>query len=163
MKPELTSLPALASFCLALVCGCNKEVPVQSQKARYAAAIREVFAQDNAASKKCKQAVKTNRLEALRAYVQALRQIDLRSCPADFQEAFLKHRYAWDEIIPYLEKYSGFAGDVLGLFEFGVAVIMDRSLTTEGDKEFVRIRKAIASAYFDVEKVGLKYEVQVEY
>jgi hypothetical protein len=49
---------------------------------------------------------------------------------------------------------------VLALFEFGSAVVKDLSTTTEGDREFERIRKEIDSSYFQVEKTALRYGVQ---
>ncbi len=149
---------------VAILAGCSRSTPTPStQPDRHAEAIKQAFDQDRIAGNKFKQDVKVDRLAAARAYVQALRGVDLRSCPHDFQEAFLKHRYAWDELVPHLEKYAGFSGDLLALLEFGSAVIAKRSLTTDGELEFERIRKGITSTYFEVEKTALRYGVQSQH
>lgn len=142
--------------------GCSAPKPSApvNQNDAYTAAIHKVFEKDHKAGNIFKSEVKSDRLAAARNYTLALRRIDLRSCPTDFQEAFLKHRYAWDELALLLEKYDGFTGDLLALFELGSAIANERSLTTEGDKEYDRVRRAIAASYFEVEKIALRYGVQ---
>lgn len=151
-----------APLAVSLGCGGSPAPSCTTHPDRYAVAIQEVFGQDKAAGEKCKADVKVERLAAVRAYSLALRRIDLRRCPPDFQEAFLKHRYAWEEVVPFLEKYEGFTGDLISLFELGSAIIDKYSLTTDKDREFDRIRKTITATYFEVEKIALRYGVQPE-
>jgi hypothetical protein len=145
------------------VSSCNTPSTPSTQLDRHATVIKAVFDLDRAAGERFKTDVKADRVAAARAYTQTLRGIDLRSCPADFQEAFLKHRYAWGELVPYLEKYSGFTGDLIVLFELGSAIVTRTSLTTEGDREFDRIRRGITQTYYEVEKVALRYGVQADH
>lgn len=118
---------------------------------------------DRAAGEKFKTDFKADRLAAAQAYSQSLRKIDLRSCPPDFQEAFLKYRYAREELVPFLEKYSGFTGDLIVLFELGSAIVTRKSLTTEWDQEFDRNRRGITQTYYEVGKVAPRYGVQAEH
>ena len=160
-----TLYPVLAVVLLVMSSGCGcgsgQPTPGQTQADRNTVAIREVFRQRAIAAEKYTAGMKNDRLAATQNYVHALRQIDLRPCPSDFQDVFLKHRYAWDEIPPFLEKYpESIVGDGLKLFEFSLAVVKHGSLTTEGEKEFERIRKSISSTNFEVEKTALRYGVQ---
>jgi hypothetical protein len=82
-----------------------------------------------------------------------MRQIDLRDCPDDFRDAYLKHVYAWSELVPLLQKYDGFRGGLRAFLE---------GLTGQfkGDVESDRIRKGIKDTFYEVERAALKYGVQ---
>lgn len=160
---EVFFLLAAVPLAMFIGCGGNQSANNKTQADQHAAAIREVLAQDKKAGEKCTEEVNGDRLAAVRTYCLTLRRIDLRRCPPDFQEAFLKHRYAWEEVIPFLEKYDGFTGDLISLFEIGSAIISNQSLTTDKDREFERIRKTISATYFEVERTALRYGVQVDH
>jgi hypothetical protein len=160
--PLLLAKAALLSLVILSSVGCkdSKTASQTKQEDHFPAAIREVLAKDQAASTRFRREEKDDRLDAVRRYCQALRRIDLRQCPNDFQEAFLKHIYAWEELVPLLEKFDGLTGDLMSLFEVGSSVVTKQSLTTEGDREFARVRQAISATYFEVEKAALRYGVQ---
>ncbi|MBA4192779.1 MAG: hypothetical protein C0467_32850 [Planctomycetaceae bacterium] len=155
----------LIGLAFAVSSGCKRDEPAttHTQTPDYATPIRAALNQDRSAGEKFREAAKTDKLAAVRDYLQALRQIDLRACPVDFQEAFLKHRYAWEELLPFMEKYDGYTGDLVAFFELGSAIINNQSTTTEGDREVARIRKAISASYFEVEKIALRYGVQAQH
>jgi hypothetical protein len=156
---------SLLCFAFAAALGCSRAAPTAppAQPDRHAEAIERALEQDRLAGDEFKRAVKANRLAATRDYLQAVAKIDLRPCPPDFQEAFLKHRYAWEELPSHLEKYAGLSGDLLSMMEFGEAVITKGSITTEGEREFERIRKGIRESYFHVERTALRYGVQARH
>lgn len=139
--------------------GCRGAVSATPAGDRYAAAITAVLAEDKAASDRCRAADDGEKPGAVRDYVKAVHEIDLRGCPPEFQEAFLRHAYAWDEVIPFLDKYDGLIGAAVTLFEYGSAVSAG-TLTTEKDRALERIRRGIALTYLDVERVALRHGVR---
>ncbi len=144
-------------------CGESRQSSTLAQTDKYATAIRKVLDEDKSAAERCTEAAKLDQLAAMREYAQTIRRIDLLSCPADFQEAFLKHKYAWQEVVPFLEKNDGFASALIDLFEVGAAIYRDQSLTTEGDREFNGIRKSINATFYEIERTALRYGVQIEH
>lgn len=45
--------------------------------------------------------------EDFKIHVEAMGAIDLRSCPEDFRQAFLNHKYAWADVSSLLSRYQG--------------------------------------------------------
>ena len=55
--------------------------------------------------------------ETIRNYADGLQKIDFSNCPADFTAAFEKHRQAWLQLIPAVEKYPDLRGEMHDLFD----------------------------------------------
>ena len=129
--------------------GCNDGAKQQ------ATAIKQVLAKDKQISDWMEAEVKkgTHAPTVVRMAVGRMRKIDLTRCPSGFQQAYLKHVYAWSEMPPLLEKYDG----VGGFFTSFLEGLTDRY---DGDKEAKRIQKSIRETFLDVETVSLKYGVQ---
>ncbi len=64
------------------------------------------------------QATETRSLAAaIREYVASIDSVDFGACPADFAEAFRAHRNAWEESIPFFERFPDLRGEMHELFE----------------------------------------------
>lgn len=126
-----------------------------SEKDRFAMAIKKVLELDNRIGNAGDNAIaKGGGLRSTsQAMVDEMRKIDLTKCPPDFQRAYMKHIYAWEQLPPYLSKYEGFSGGLYALFE-GLSGIHD------GNAEGGRLYGAIKETYHEVETIALAYGVQ---
>lgn len=82
--------PAVLELLADVTAGDAASRPIRPD--RHAKSIERAFEMDRLAIAKFRRGVKADRLAATREYVRGLRRVDHRSCPPDFQEAFLKHR-----------------------------------------------------------------------
>ena len=93
--------------------------------------------------------------ESMKALVNLFRTIDLQSCPADFQAAFLDYIHAYDATIPYYSKYEGFTGALVGAVEL-LTTMHDKS-SEEGSK----LIKEILDKRAVVENIANKYGAKI--
>ncbi len=93
-------------------------------------------------------------------YSANLESIDLRSCPADFQQAFLRYKLAIIEFGDYVAKRQGVGGKIRVIAEGAGAALKGespRTLTAEPDRLQGNIRKA----QFELESIAIRYGVQM--
>jgi hypothetical protein len=88
---------------------------VRQHGSRYAAAIEAVLERDREIAKK--RSSNPNTKDAVFEYLNAMDRIDLRSCPPEFQQAYLRHKDAWSEMYLFHEKYDGTAGGATAFLE----------------------------------------------
>lgn len=80
--------------------------------------IQKIIAADDSLGKVRNHACETISLaETIRNYADALQRLDFSTCPAAFTAAFKKHRQAWLDMIPLMEKYPDLRGEMHVLFE----------------------------------------------
>jgi hypothetical protein len=99
---------------------------------------------DHENSTRLKARLENEPKEALADYVAAMRMIDLRDCPADFQEAFLSNRQAWNEFAKMADKYDGVSG-------------LLRAWFNDVGKEERDIRRGISETWKQVELTAMKH------
>ena len=128
----------------------------QPQKEQHAASIREVLRLDKQYAGQADQDARRDRVLATRTLVRNMQNIDLLKCPTEFQDAYLKHCYAWADLVPLVEKYDGFSGSLMAFVE-------GLSGQYKGDIELARIRKNIADTVYEVERISLRYGVQAKH
>ena len=84
----------------------------------------------------------------------ALSETDLRACPPDFQDVFLRHRDAVGDYLELSLQYDGFTGTLAGVAE----------MVATGRDPGERFRAAdarIDELHLEMERVALRYGVQV--
>ena len=116
---------------------------------KYAAAIEEVLQKDRENSQRMQS--RHSDKAAVQEYVQAFDRIDLRACPPEFQQAFLKHKDAWSATLPIIEKYEGFSGGLLALLE-GMSKVEDSVKEVDG-----RIRET----WRECQLIALRHGVKI--
>jgi hypothetical protein len=163
MKP-LAWILYLGAVCL-LSIGCSKSVPTgkstpdsdraATDKERHATAISVVLAKDKQLGERAKDEIKkgSNASTVIQLCVDEMRKINLIQCPPEFQEAYLKHVYAWAELPSLVQRYEGISGTLLAFLEGAVGKY-------EGDAEAKRIQKGIRETFLAVETIALRYGVQ---
>ncbi|MCE9555424.1 MAG: hypothetical protein K8T91_18900 [Planctomycetes bacterium] len=125
---------------LMLAClGCGKSKP------NYAGAIEEVLKQDRINAATFNRDRKTNGdTIAVKRYAAAMESVDLRSCPESFQQAFLRHKFAWQKQAQLLEKYDNVLGTieaVLGLGTSDGVVAQQQEISKEIEKSWQECQK----------------------
>lgn len=93
-----------------------------------------------------------NPSEGLRAVVSAMEAIDLRKCPPDFQQAYLRHTQAWSDAISVADKYQGIWGGVTAFLE-GLGG------QNVPEQQFTRVQDRIKDTWTDVKAVALRHGV----
>jgi hypothetical protein len=54
---------------------------------------------------------------SIREYVAAIDGLDFSSCPESFTEAFRRHRDAWNDSLPFFERFPEMRGEMHDLFD----------------------------------------------
>jgi uncharacterized protein YceK len=157
---RLLAVASVAFVALAALSGCGSATSdstssVQAKRQRYADAITAVLARDKQLSDWAVTEIEkgANAPAVLQLCVDEMRKIDLTGCPAEFQQAYLKHVYAWSEVPPLMRKYEGVRG-------FFTALLEGAAGTYDGDAEAKRIQKGIRDTLLEVETIALRYGVQ---
>lgn len=110
MFPQLVVVVALAS---AILSGCQSSLHTPEQRA----AIQAVIANDNELGAIRNAASETGPLaDAVRDYVAGMDGIDFSKCPAEFTEAFQRHRDVWEQSLPFFEQHLELRGEMHDLF-----------------------------------------------
>ncbi len=81
-------------------------------------AIEKVIAQDETLGGIRNHACETIPLAiTIQQYADGLGEIDFSNCPEEFTKAFARHRDAWVQMIPFVEKYPDLRGEMHDLFD----------------------------------------------
>jgi len=103
-------------LCALLLATCKgpKSLPTPSPDA----CIRHIIALDDSLGRIRNHACESISLAAtIRNYAAGINKHDFRGCPPDFTKAFGRHRQAWLDMVPFVEKHSGLRGEMHVLFE----------------------------------------------
>lgn len=79
--------------------------------------IQRVIALDDSMGRVRNHACETISLaQTVQNYADGMKQADFRNCPPAFADAFERHRQAWINLIPVMEKYPDMRGEMHILF-----------------------------------------------
>jgi hypothetical protein len=142
------------ALAVAAVVGCVLTTGCGDSKAKHAAAINKVVQQDKAAHDQIAASIGVwdkiwGNPKKIALYAGILRNIDLSECPQDFQQAFLKHAYAWSNLATVAESTSGLTGFFRGLGGTDVA------------PEIQRAQREISDTWLEVDRIARTYGVNV--
>lgn len=136
-----------AAWILALLlCGCASTGEPDATLSQREA-IAHVIAVDEAAGAARNQGTLTQAAASVvRAYADALREIDLEQTPPDFRAAWIAHIEAWEAMLPYLQQHDALRGEMHELF--------DRLLSESNPSaaDFKRLHDEVWSTWADVEQ-----------
>ncbi len=111
--PMLTLLPLLAAF-FTFACKTARPAGYASSPAD---CIQRVIALDDSLGRARNYACeKISMAETIRNYADGMRKADFRHCPSEFSAAFERHRQAWLNMVPLVEKYPDMRGEMHLLF-----------------------------------------------
>mgnify|MGYP007073270431 CR=1 FL=1 len=80
--------------------------------------IQRIIDADNVLGKTRNHACETiSMAETIQNYADGMAKLDFRGCPPDFAKAFERHRQAWIDMIPLVEKYPDMRGEMHVLFD----------------------------------------------
>lgn len=83
-----------------------------------AACVERVLSEDDRLGRARNHAPEADSLAlAVSRYVEALEQLDMRDCPADFRAAFDRHRQAWTKGADLFERHAKLRGEMHDLFD----------------------------------------------
>ena len=91
--------------------------------------------------------------EAVRAYARSLGAIDFSGCPAEFTEAFERHREAWLTSVELFEQYGELRGELHVLFD------QIRESSPEARRRLENHEKAIWGTWAEVEAAAARHGV----
>jgi hypothetical protein len=111
----------------------------------YAAAIEAVLRQEHDAHSLIHE---ESELEDLENYIEAMGRIDLRQCPEDFQQAFLNHKYAWNDVSSFLSRYQD---------SFGALTLFLDSISGVALQRAEELNKTIEDTWRECEVVALRH------
>ena len=118
-------------------------------------AIAQVFALDAVLSRQRDRLPQKHSLAtAVQAYVLGLDNIDFGKCPAEFSQAFKKHRDAWNDSISFFEKHDQMHGEMQSVIDR--IREMDQTVVSELD----RCMLPISDTWKAVENEAKKHGVQ---
>jgi hypothetical protein len=147
----MKSILGILAVCLVAGCGKSSSGPARPDPA---AAIRQVVQQDKAAHDEIAATIGVwDRIwgnpKKIALYAQRLKQIDLSPCPQEFQDAFLKHAYAWGKLAVVADSASGLKGIMRGMG--GVDVT----------PEVHRAQREVSDTWMEVDRIARRYQVNV--
>jgi hypothetical protein len=147
----MKSFLAILAPCLLVGCGNSSSVPARPDPA---VAIRQVVQQDKTAHDEIAATIGVwdkiwGNPKKIALYAQRLKQIDLNPCPQDFQDAFLKHAYAWGNLALLAENTTGLKGAMRGLGGIDVT------------PEVHRAQREVSDTWFEVDRIARRYQVNV--
>jgi hypothetical protein len=126
-----------------------------------AEAIESVLIQDqqnfNTTSQRLQMGVPE--LQAFSQYLETMKAIDLRGCPPDFREAFVRHTAAWDEVYRFAISHN----EIKRWIGVGAAILKKDAVgALEGTfapnaSEHVRLKEGIHHTWVEVEVLAAKY------
>lgn len=153
---KIPILVLLLGFGCALTIGCGGSTEQNSlqDRAKQAAAITSIVKQDRAAHEQIVASIGVwdkiwGNPDKIAQYSTTLRNFDLSGCPQDFQDAFLKHAYAWGTFANVAESVAGIKGIVRG---FNGA---------DAEPEIQRAQKEITDTWLEVDQIARRYGVNV--
>jgi hypothetical protein len=95
---------------------------------------------------------------AVARYAQTLQTLDLRGCPPEFQEAYLRHANAWTTyaniLVENKDRYNGDLG-------FVTAIVEGLANTYPVQQELSYANSVIAETWIQVKMAALQYNVNV--
>jgi hypothetical protein len=140
-------------------CSHSRAAYAQVVNTNYSEAIEQVLKQDKRNFNKLKAETDSRGIDALQDYITAFENVDLRGCPPDFQDAFLRHAEAWSELLFVKRrveaKYGGFWG--------GVNAFLDgwnndfKDYENKFDQELQQATSEVRDTWHEVKLIALKY------
>lgn len=112
----------------------------------YAAAIEAVLRQEHEVHSPIDE---DSELEDLKSYIDAMGSIDLRSCPEDFQQAFLNHKYVWSDVWSFLSRYEA---------PYGTFTFVLEAVTGAGIQRAEELNQKIEDTWRECEVVALRHK-----
>lgn len=149
------AVTATVISCVIFSGGCSSGSPPAKN-----AAIDSVFKQMEKFLLAAYQESKKDDAAAGQNYSANLESIDIRSCPADFQQAFVRYKLAYIELNDYIAKRQGVGGKIRAFVEGAGAAWTGespRTLTAEPDRLQGNVRKAQS----ELESIAIRYGVQM--
>jgi hypothetical protein len=165
------SIVCLAAFLTAhLFSGCANEFDLDvfepSVLSDPADAIRRVIAEDvRLMAVRLQETPDALCPKATKKYAMAMKDIDLRSCPADFRDAFERHCDAWEEMARGLDSFARYKEGLKSAGDQGIGTDLIHMLQgmAHGEGEYGKLFAAerdIETTWLEVQASAFRYGVE---